>query len=310
MTLTELRYIVALARERHFGRAAESCHVSQPTLSVGVKKLEDELGVVLFERSKTDISLTPVGERIVEQAQRALDEAGVIKELAQGARDELAGPLRLGAIYTIGPYLFPHLIPLLHERLPQMPLVIEENYTARLGEKLKQGELDAILIALPFAEAGIVTQALYEEPFVVVLPTAHPWTARDQIAATDLGAEDETLLMLGAGHCFREQVLAACPACRHGSRQLQKNLEGGSLETIRHMVASGMGITVLPCSAAGADRYSQRLLSIRRFAPPAPSRTVALAWRRHFPRPRALAALTEAVRDCELSCVTPINDSN
>lgn len=310
MTLTELRYIVAVARERHFGRAAEACFVSQPTLSVGVKKLEEELGVVLFERSKTDITLTPVGERIVEQAQRVLDEAGVIKELAQGAQDELAGPLRLGAIYTIGPYLFPHLIPLLHERVPQMPLVIEENYTARLAEKLKQGELDAILIALPFEDSGLLTQALYEEPFVVVLPASHPWTARDQIAAADLGTEDETLLMLGAGHCFREQVLEACPACRHGTRELQKSLEGGSLETIRHMVASGMGITVLPCSAAGADRYSQRLLSIRRFAPPAPSRTVALAWRRHFPRPRALAALAEAVRDCDLSCVTPVNDSN
>jgi LysR family transcriptional regulator, hydrogen peroxide-inducible genes activator len=309
MTLTELRYIVALARERHFGRAAEACFVSQPTLSVGVKKLEEELGVVLFERSKTDISLTPIGARIVEQAQRVLDEAGIIKELALGAQDELAGPLRLGAIYTIGPYLFPHLIPLLHERLPQMPLVIEENYTARLGEMLKQGELDAILIALPFEEAGIVTQPLYEEPFVVVLPASHPWTERKQIAAADLGADTETLLMLGAGHCFREQVMEACPACRQGSRELQKNLEGGSLETIRHMVASGMGITVLPCSAAGADRYSQRLLSIRRFAAPVPSRTVALAWRRHFPRPRALAALAEAIRDCELSCVTPVNDS-
>jgi LysR family transcriptional regulator, hydrogen peroxide-inducible genes activator len=309
MTLTELRYIVALARERHFGRAAEACHVSQPTLSVGVKKLEEELGVVLFERSKTDISLTPVGARIVEQAQRVLDEAGIVRELALGAQDELAGPLRLGAIYTIGPYLFPHLIPLLHERLPQMPLVIEENYTARLAEKLKQGELDAILIALPFEEAGIVTEAVYEEPFVVVLPASHPWTEREQIAAVDLGTETETLLMLGAGHCFREQVLEACPACRHGSQALQKTLEGGSLETIRHMVASGMGITVLPCSAAGADRYSQRLLSIRRFTPPVPSRTVALAWRRHFPRPRALAALAEAIRDCELSCVSPINDS-
>jgi LysR family hydrogen peroxide-inducible transcriptional activator len=309
MTLTELRYIVALARERHFGRAAEACHVSQPTLSVGVKKLEEELGVVLFERSKTDVRLTPIGARIIEQAQRVLDEAAVIKELALGAQDELAGPLRLGAIYTIGPYLFPHLIPLLHERLPQMPLVIEENYTARLAEKLKQGELDAILIALPFAEPGIVTKALYEEPFVVVLPASHPWTEREQIAAADLGSETETLLMLGAGHCFREQVLEACPACRHGSQALQKTLEGGSLETIRHMVASGMGITVLPCSAAGADRYSQRLLSIRRFSAPAPSRTVALAWRRHFPRPRALAALAEAIRDCELSCVSPINNS-
>lgn len=307
MTLTELRYIVAVARERHFGRAAEDCHVSQPTLSVGVKKLEEELGITLFERSKTDIHLTPIGERIIEQAQRVLEEASSIPQLARSAQDELAGPLRVGAIHTIGPYLFPHLIPLLHEQAPQMPLVIEENFTARLSEKLKRGELDVILIALPFVEPGISTRALYEEPFVIVLPAAHPWQERDRIAATELA--DESLLMLGAGHCFRDQVLQACPACRHSSQTLQKSLEGSSLETIRHMVASGIGITVLPCTAAGADRYSQRLLAIRRFAPPVPSRTVALAWRKHFPRPRALAALAEAIRSCGLSCVTPVIDS-
>lgn len=307
MTLTELRYIVAVARERHFGRAAEACFVSQPTLSVAVKKLEDELGVTLFERSKTDINPTPVGERIVEQAQRVLEETETLRQMALGARDELAGPLRVGAIYTIGPYLFPHLIPLLHDRVPQMPLVIEENYTARLGEKLKRGDLDAILIALPFEEPGITTRPLYEEPFVVVLPAAHPWQELERIAAADLA--DENLLMLGAGHCFRDQVLEACPACQHSGQALQKTLEGSSLETIRHMVASGMGVTVLPCSAAGADRYSQRLLTIRRFAPPVPSRTVALAWRSSFPRPRALAVLAEAIRDCDLSCVEPINDS-
>ena len=307
MTLTELRYIVAVARERHFGRAAEACFVSQPTLSVAVKKLEDELGVTLFERSKTDINPTPAGERIIEQAQRVLEETEVIRQLALGARDEMASPLRVGAIYTIGPYLFPPLIPLLHERVPQMPLMIEENYTARLSEQLKRGELDTILIALPFDEPGIVTRPLYEEPFVVVLPAAHPWQEREQIVAEDLA--DENLLMLGAGHCFRDQVLEACPACQHSGQTLQKSLEGSSLETIRLMVASGMGITVLPCTAAGADRYSQRLISIRRFAPPVPSRTVALAWRSSFPRPRALEALAEAIRDCELSCVKPIIDS-
>ncbi len=303
MTLTELRYIVAVAREKHFGRAAESCFVSQPTLSVAVKKLEDELGVALFERSKTDISLTPAGERIVEQAQRVLEETETIRQLARGAQDELEGPLRVGAIYTIGPYLFPHLIPLMNEQAPQMPLLIEENFTARLTEQLKRGEQDAIIIALPFDEPGIETRPLYEEPFVVLIPSSHPWQEQDTIATADLA--DETLLMLGAGHCFRDQVLEACPECQQSTVEggLQRTLEGGSLETIRHMVASGLGVTVLPCTAAGADRYSQRLLAVRRFQPPAPSRTVALAWRRSFPRPRAIEALAQAIAACQMSCV-------
>lgn len=305
MTLTELRYIVAVARERHFSRAATACFVSQPTLSVGVKKLEEELGVTLFERGKTDVSVTPAGAGIIEQAQRVLEETENLRQLAAGAEDQLTGTLRLGAIYTIGPYLFPHLIPLMRDRFEQMPLVIKENYTARLLEKLKRGELDAILIALPFDEPGISTLPLYEEPFVVVLPTSHPWQAHELIDAGNLA--DETLLMLGAGHCFRDQVLEACPACQQGNQiegGLPRTLEGGSLETIRHMVASGMGITVLPCTAAGTAQYSQRLLAIRRFAPPVPSRTVALAWRNSFPRPRAVEALAAAVADCELSCVS------
>ncbi len=307
MTLTELRYIVAVARERHFGHAAEACFVSQPTLSVAVKKLEDELGVAIFERSKNDIGITPVGEAIVAQAQRVLEEADAIRSLAKQGQDQLTGPLRVGAIYTIGPYLFPLLIPTLHERAPQMPLLIEENYTARLGERLKQGDLDVIIIALPFNEPGILTLPLYDEPFVVILPAAHPWTAREAIPAVELA--DESLLLLGQGHCFRDQVLNVCPACQRssqGSHTLQHTVEGGSLETIRHMVASGLGITVLPCTAAGADRYAQRLLKIRRFTDPAPDRRVALAWRSSFPRPKAIEALRQAILACGLTCIEPV----
>lgn len=307
MTLSELRYIVAVARERHFGRAAERCHVSQPTLSVAVKKLEDELGITLFERSRQDVSLTDIGRRIVSQAQRVLEEVDVLKAMAVADKDPLVGALRLGVIYTIGPYLLPHLIPLLHERAPRMPLVIEENYTARLSEKLKQGELDAILIALPFEEAGVVTRAVYDEPFVVVLPASHPWQERETVDNSEIG--EENLLLLGAGHCFRDQVLNACPACHRSVQRedsLQKSVEGSSLETIRHMVASGMGITVLPCTAAGADRYEQRLLAVRRFTPPAPQRRVALAWRRSFPRPEAIDALQQAILATNLSCVSYI----
>jgi len=307
VTLTELRYIVALARERHFGRAAESCFVSQPTLSVGIKKLEKELGVTLFERSAGEVTLTPVGVSIVAQAARVLEEAAAIKTLAQQGRDQLSGPLRLGAIYTIGPYLLPHLIPALHQSAPQMPLLIEENFTARLSESLKQGELDAIVVALPFEEAGVVTQALYDEPFLVALPAGHPWAKRKAIAADELA--QETLLLLGSGHCFRDQVMQACPALQRFSTtagSLQRTLEGSSLETIRHMVASGAGITVLPCTAVGAAQQESKLLAFRPFAEPVPGRRVALAWRKSFPRPQALEALRQAVLACDLPCVAKL----
>ncbi|MDX9766432.1 MAG: hydrogen peroxide-inducible genes activator, partial [Ectothiorhodospiraceae bacterium] len=291
MTLTELRYIVAVARERHFGRAAASCHVSQPTLSVAVKRLEDELGVMLFERNRNDVTPTPAGERIVQQASRVLEEAETLRQLAKSGRDQLVGPLRLGAIFTIAPYLLPHLIPALHEIAPKMPLTIEENYTARLSEHLKQGDLDAIIISLPFDEPGVVTLPLYDEPFVALLPSSHPLAEQETLSLERLA--DDTLLMLGPGHCFRDQIFSVCPRCSRSiqAEGLQGTIEGGSLETIRHMVASGLGVTVLPCTAAGADRYAQRLVAVRRFEPPVPTRRVALAWRTSFPRPKAIEAL-------------------
>ena len=304
MTLTELRYITAVARERHFGRAAEACFVSQPTLSVAVRKLEDELGVSLFERNASEVSITPAGEKIVEQALRVLEEAEHIRQLAEEGKDQLTGPLRLGAIHTIGPYLFPDLIPNLHGLAPQMPLFVEEHYTAVLTEKLKQGQLDVILISPPYTEPGILTLPLYEEPFVVLLPSSHPLGANDVVTQKQLA--NDTLLLLGSGNCFRDQVITACPDCimgDSGENNMQSTLEGSSLETIRHMVASGMGVTVLPCTAAGADRYSQRLLSIRRFADPIPQRQVALAWRKTFPRPRVIDVLKQAIGACQLSCV-------
>jgi LysR family hydrogen peroxide-inducible transcriptional activator len=307
MTLTELRYIVAVAREKHFGHAAKACHISQPTLSVSVKKLEDELGVQIFERRASEVTLTPIGERIVQQAQVALESAATVKSVAQQGKDQLAGPLKMGAIYTIGPYLFPELIPALHKQAAKMPLVIEENYTTVLSSKLKNGELDVIVIALPYEEQGIVTLPLYEEPFVVLLPAGHPLTQRKLIRSEHL--EKETVLLLGEGHCFRQHVLDACPACVPRSDMegdLPHTVEGGSLETIRHMVVSGLGVTVLPCTAAGADRYSQRLLEIRRFASPVPSRTVALAWRVSFPRPKVIDLLRESIAASRLGCVSPV----
>jgi len=311
MTLTELRYIVALAREKHFGRAADACFVSQPTLSVGVKKLEDELSVLLFERGKTEIAVTPVGERIVEQARRVLDEVERVRHIAQEARDPLDGPLRIGAIYTIGPYLLPQLVPILHAAAPRMPLVIEENYTERLRERLVRGELDAIIACLPFEEPGVAILALYDEPFVAMAPSAHPWHARDAVGTDELASQ--TVLLLGAGHCFRDQVIAACPTCVNPAPAeggLQRAVEGSSLETIRHMVASGMGVTVLPCTAvSGPGQYASGLTVIRPFVDP-PRRRVALAWRVSFPRPQAIEALRQAIRACALDGVTHLGGPN
>ena len=301
MTLNELRYIVAVARERHFGRAAEACRISQPTLSVAVRKLEDELGVALFERAPGEITVTPVGRRIIEQAQRVLEEAALIKSLASQGQNELVGVLRLGVIYTIGPYLLPHLIPRLHRRAPDMPLQIEENYTATLSERLKAGELDVLILSLPFDEPGISTQAVYEEPFVVLMPLGHPLEQAAVIDSATL-AEQE-LLLLGPGHCFRDQVLRFCPECHRlsvASDSMQKTLEGSSLETIRLMVATGIGVTVLPYTSVSGYAHASDLLSIRPFADPAPTRSVALAWRKSFPRQRVIALLNEAIRACPL----------
>ncbi len=301
MTLTELRYIVAVAREHHFGRAAGMCFVSQPTLSVAVRKLESELGVTLFERGPTEVKVTAIGRRVVEQAQRVLEDADTVRQIAAHGQNELAGMLRLGVIYTIGPYVLPHLIPLLRRKAPQMPLQIEENYTAVLSERLKQGKLDLIILSLPFEEPGIATEAIYEEPFVVLMPAGHRLERKQQVATSDLSHED--LLLLGPGHCFRDQVLRACPECNRASvpsDNIQKTLEGSSLETIRLMVVSGMGITVLPQTSIDDYSYPKDLLSVRPFSQPEPRRTVALAWRKRFPRLEAIRVIADTVRTCAL----------
>lgn len=309
MTLNELKYIVAVARAHHFGRAAEACFISQPTLSVAVKKLERELGVELFERRQGEVTVTPVGEQVVAQAQRVLEEVGTIHEIVQQGKDQLTAPLRVGAIYTIGPYLFPHLVTELAERAPKMPLIIEENYTHVLTEKLKQGEVDAIIISLPFEEHGILTVPLYEEPFVALVPASHPLNVKEAVAIDELAKEN--VLLLGSGHCFRDQVLEVCPDCLRKRSTAEggplADFEGSSLETIRYMVASGVGVTILPCTAAGADRFSQRLVSIKRFEGASPSRTVALAWRKSFPRPQAIDVLRESIKASNLSCIKPLN---
>src|SRR5512134_1784441 len=271
MTLTELRYIVAVARERHFGRAAEACFVSQPTLSVAIKKLEEELDLKIFERGANEISVTPLGEAIVRQAQQVIEQAAAIKEIAKRGKDPLAGPLKLGIIYTIGPYLLPDLVKHAIEMTPQMPLMLQENFTVKLLDMLRTGELDCAIMAEPFPDTGLAIAPLYDEPFMVAVPKSHPLTKRKSISAEEL--KRETMLLLGTGHCFRDQVLEVCPEFARFSSSaegIQKTFEGSSLDTIRHMVGSGLGVTVLPMMSVPEKPPRDSLLQYVPFRPPAP----------------------------------------
>ena len=302
MTLTELRYIVAVARERHFGRAAEACFVSQPTLSVSIKKLEEELDVKIFERGASEVTVTPLGGDLVRQAQQVLEQAAAIKEIAKRGKDPLSGPLRLGVIYTIGPYLLPDLVRQAIERVPQMPLMLQENFTAKLLEMLRTGELDCAIMAEPFPDAGLAIAPLYDEPFLAAVPTAHPLAKRKSITAEEL--KQETMLLLGTGHCFRDHVLEVCPEYARFSSDadgIRKTFEGSSLETIKYMVASGMGVTVVP--RLSVPEELQPHVRYIPFAKPAPTRRVVLAWRRTFTRYEAIAALRNVIYACPLTGV-------
>jgi len=303
MTLTEMRYIVALARERHFGKAAEACHVSQPTLSVALKKVEGQLGAALFERSAADVRITALGERIVTQARRVLEEAVRLEEIAGTGGDPLSGPLRVGVIYSIAPYMLPQFIPALHKHAPAMPLYLKEDFTANLIPALKAGELDVIVIALPFAEAGLVAQAVYEEPFRVVVPAQHHWAGRASVDADEL--DGQNMLLLGHGNCFRDQVLESCPRLS-APNALENSLEGGSLETIRYMVASGAGVAVMPSTAADPLIDKEPMVRVLPFQGKQPSRTVGLVWRVTFPRPKAIDAVRAALLSCQLPGATAI----
>lgn len=299
MTLTELRYIVAVAREKHFGRAAEACFVSQPTLSVAIKKLEEELDVKIFERGTSEVSVTPLGQEIVRQAQQVIEQAASIKEIAKRGKDPVAGPLRLGIIYTIGPYLLPDLVKQAIDRVPQMPLILQENFTAKLLEMLRTGELDAAIMAEPFPDTGLAVAPLYDEPFMAAVPKNHPLAKRKSLSAEEL--KNETMLLLGTGHCFRDHVLEVCPEYARFSSDaegIRKSFEGSSLETIKYMVASGMGVTVVPQLSVPKD--PQPHVKYIRFAAPVPTRRVVLAWRRTFTRYEAIAALRNAIYACEL----------
>ena len=306
MTLTELRYAVALAREKHFGRAAAACFVSQPTLSVAIRKLESELGVTLFERSMQDVHVTPVGEQVVAQAQQVLSQVSAIKEMVVQGRDPLNGPLHIGVIYSIAPYLLPNLMAYMFKTHPQMPLIVQEQYTHNLIEWVKQGKLDAAILALPFSDSGLAVEALYDESFFVTLPQTHPLAKKTQITSHEL--RKESLLVLGAGHCFREHVLEATPDAplyKVEEDGLQRNFEGSSLETLRYMAAAGIGITVLPALAVPKHADEDHLAYVplmhgKKSDAHVPHRRIVLIWRKNFSREAACHALAQAVRESGL----------
>lgn len=304
MTLTELRYIVAVAQERHFGNAARRCFVSQPTLSIAIKKLEEELGVSLFDRSSSEVLTTAAGERIVAQARRVLEEADVIKHLAT-EQNELEGAFKLGLIFTVAPYLLPRLIVSLRDLAPHMPLMLDENYTHVLTESLKHGELDAIVVAEPFQESGIVTVPLYDEPFFVIVPKGHKFEKLDAVSPKAL--VEEQVLLLTEGNCMRDNVLDSCTelAAKQRIQGLTNTLQGSSINTIRHMVASGLAISVLPATALTENDHM--LFSIVPFKGKAPQRRISLAYRRNFVRPNALEILRRAILQSNLAGVTFIN---
>ena len=320
MTLTELKYIVAVARERHFGRAAEACFVSQPTLSVAVKKLEEELDVKTFERSPNEVTITALGEDFVRQAQSVLDQAAEIKEIAKRGKDPLAGVLTLGVIYTIGPYLLPDLVRQSIARTPQMPLMLQENFTVKLLEMLRTGEIDCAILAEPFPDTGLAIAPLYDEPFLAAVPSTHPLAQQESISTQQL--KNETMLLLGAGHCFRDHVLEVCPEfARYASNAegIRRSFEGSSLETIKHMVAAGMGVTLVPRLSVANDAlqsprrrrsdepYIRYLPIVEPDGSAPPKRRVSLVWRRSFTRYEAIAALRNAIHACKLLGVERLN---
>lgn len=288
MTLSELRFVVSVAQEKNFRRAAAKSFVSQPALSLAIKKIENELGVLIFERNRMGISLTTVGEKIVNQAQIVLEEVDKIKAISVVEKNTQQVEIKIGLIYSIAPYLLPSIIPLVKNSSPEIILEAEEDITTNLIKKLEEGSIDAAIIALPFVVPGIETQPLYDEPFKVLIPTKHPWNNKQKINAKEL--KNEKILLLDNTHCFSMQVREACP----GISDKAEVQAGTSLETIRNMVASNLGISILPQSAT-ANNYSNDLINILPFESPIPFRRVAMAFRRGSSKQSSLGKIVKSI---------------
>ncbi len=288
MTLVELQFVAALAREQHFGRAAAFCGVSQPALSTAIRKLETELGVVLFERSRSGVRMTLVGEQIASQAQRLMASTDTIKVIAAAGSDQLKSPLSVGALATIGPYLLPQSIPHLRKGAPAMELRVQEDDTDALRRKLRDGHLDAIVVAGPFVETDVVTRELFEEPLVLLLPHQHPLAARTSVDARKLGPEN--LLLLDERYGLNEPIRQAYPQFQGIPGR------GSSIQMLRNMVANDLGVTILPLSVAVNLCSGSSILITRPFAGSAPKRRLLLAWRASFPRHKAMDVLCQALQ--------------
>lgn len=297
MTLNEFKYILAVAKERHFRKAAELCFVSQPTLSIAIKKIEEELGVTIFERQKSDILITPIGEKIIALAEEINQKTNLIKDIAKQSLNNEINEIKLGAIFTIGPYLIPKLIGKFQQSHPTTRFIIQENYTEVLIKKLHQGELDFVILSLPFEEPNIETELLYKEPFVIALAHKNPLSQKTTLSTKDLN--DQKLLLLGEKHCFRNQVLANLPN-HQLEHKLQKTLESSSIETIRFMVASDAGISILPCTSV--ENYDDKLLCIKKFTHNTPERKVVLAWRKSYAHQKAIDCMITTLKSINLPC--------
>lgn len=293
MTITELKYIVALAKEQHFGRAAQRVFVSQPTLSIGIKKLEEELGIPIFERLTNKVIPTQAGLRIIQAAQETLMSAETIRSIANDAKGNLTGDVKMGAIYTICPYLLPKIIPDLQENAPNIRLYIEESYTENLVQSLKDGTLDIALLSLPIATSNLFEiKPIFDEDFYAIMPNEHALSKKKRIAPSDF--DNERVFLLGNGNCFRDQVLQACPSCKPTASNNTSRIQGGSLDTIRMMVSGGLGVSIFPKMAIRDDKN----ITVRPFENPVPKRQIALAWRKSFTHTDLINAIEASILRC------------
>ena len=291
MTLQELKYLVALADHGHFGRAAEACFITQSTLSTQIKKLEDFLGVTLFDRSLKRVTPTPIGREILQAARNIVEEAERIRELARHAQDPMARTIHLGVIPTLGPYYLPHALTLVHKKHPGLRMLLREEMTPQILEHLGDGKLDAGLLALPVSDDALRVEPLFYEPFYAALPAGHALAKQDTLKVTQL--LQEKLLLLDEGHCLRDQALDVC-----GARQdRREEVRATSLETLRQMVGMGLGVTLLPALSVDAGpRVSRKTVEIRPFKGPPPGRTIALAWRKRAPFPETFERLAATLK--------------
>ncbi len=295
MNIRDLKYIIAVAETHHFGKAAERCFVSQPTLSGQIRKLEDELGVAIFERTNRSVEITPVGESIVAHARQMMEQADAIVQLAQAHQDPLAGPLRVGAIPTISPYLMPLILIPLRKQHPKMKLVLSEELTDVLLERLRNHEIDAALLATPVEESDLESLPLYDEPFWVAYPRKHAFYAKDKITLSDL--DKENVLLLAEGHCLAKQAMDVCHLKERQQQGDMADLRAASLETLIQLVRAGFGITLLPALSMQGSWATGSGVVAQPLALPNASRRVSLVFRRSYPRRAALQAFADIILD-------------